>query len=74
MKSTREHFVICVNNTGYESSLEFRKLYPVLPDREAQKHRQVRVIDESGEDYLYSEKLFASVRLPVATQEMLKSA
>ncbi|KFD41316.1 hypothetical protein DK28_0210240 [Peptococcaceae bacterium SCADC1_2_3] len=68
----RKHFMICVDNRGYESSLEIRKLYEVLTDRVAEKHRQIRVIDESGEDYLYPEKYFAPVRLPHVTKEKLE--
>jgi len=68
----RKRFMICVDNSGYESSLEVRKLYEVLTDREAEKHHQVRVIDESGEDYLYPEKFFAPVRLPHETKEKLE--
>ena len=64
--------MICVDNRGYESSLEARKLYEVLIDRTAEKHRQIRVIDESGEDYLYPEKFFAPVRLPLITKEKLE--
>ena len=67
----KKHFMICVDNRGYESSLEIRKLYEVLPDRVAEKHHQIRVIDESGEDYLYSETYFAPVRLPSVTKEKL---
>ncbi len=70
----RRHFMICVDNRGYESSLEIRKLYEVLADRMAEKHRQIRVIDESGEDYLYPEKFFAPVRLPHLTKEKLELA
>ena len=70
----RKHFMICVDNRGYESSLEARKLYEVLTDRMAEKHHQIRVIDESGEDYLYPEKYFAPVRLPLVTKEKLELA
>ncbi len=70
----KRHFMICINNRGYESSLETRKLYEVLTDRSAEKHRQIRVIDESGEDYLYPEKFFAPVRLPHVTKEKLELA
>ena len=66
-----KHFMICVDNRDYESSLEIRKLYEVLTDKAAEKHHQVRVIDESGEDYLYPEKYFAPVRLPSITKEKL---
>ena len=70
----RKHFMICVENSGYEASLETRKLYEVLPDREAGRHHQLRVIDESGEDYLYPEKFFSPVRLPHITKEKLELA
>jgi len=70
----KRHFMICINNRGYESSLETRKLYEILTDRAAEKHHQIRVIDESGEDHLYSEKLFAPVRLPHVTKEKLELA
>ena len=70
----RKYFMICVDNRGYESSLEKRKLYEVLADKVAEKHHQMRVIDESGEDYLYPEKFFAPVRLPHITREKLELA
>ena len=64
-------FVVCVNNDDYAASLELRKLYEILPDEEASKHGQVRVIDESGEDYLYPESFFAPVELPALTEERI---
>ena len=57
-------FVICLKNDGYEVSLERRKIYQALPDPEAAKHRQIRVIDESGEDYLFPQSFFAPIELP----------
>ena len=59
-----KQFAICLRNDGYEVSLERRKIYQVLPDADAAKHRQVRVIDESGEDYLYPQNFFAPIELP----------
>ncbi len=59
-------FVVCVKNRGYEAALELRKIYEALTDSNAAKHRQLRVVDESGEDYLYPEAFFASVQLPLA--------
>ena len=56
-------FVICVSNLGYEVSLEPRKLYQLVPDEVAAKHHQLRVVDESGEDYLYPESFFLPVTL-----------
>jgi hypothetical protein len=68
----KRHFMICVNNHGYEASLEIRKIYEVLSDKIAEKHHQLRVIDESGEDYLFPEDYFAPVRLPTVTKEKLE--
>ena len=56
-------FLVCVRNDGYPESLEVRKLYRVLPDAKAAKVDFVRVIDESGEDYLYPRSFFAPVKL-----------
>lgn len=61
---TEHTVVICTENTGYEASLELRKLYEALPDAEAFNHNQARVIDESGEDYLYPMSFFTRVNLP----------
>ena len=57
-------FVICIDNAGYEVSLERRKLYQLVPDDEAATHHQLRVADESSEDYLYPESCFVPVTLP----------
>lgn len=57
-------FAVCIDNGGYAASLERWKIYRVLADREAAKHGHVRVIDESGEDYLYPEEFFRFVSLP----------
>ena len=64
MKALARKFVVCLKNKGYEVSLERRKLYQVLPDPDAEKHRQLRVIDESGEDYLYPASYFTPIELP----------
>jgi hypothetical protein len=65
----KHEFVICVDNHGYEVSLEMRKLYEVMVDADAEKHGQIRVIDESGEDYLYPASLFDRVTLPAHVLE-----
>ena len=57
-------FLVCINNSDYPASLEQRKIYRVLPDARAAKHGLVRVIDESGEDYLYPADYFAPIKLP----------
>ena len=56
-------FVVCVKNDGYEASLEQRKLYEVIPDEKASKHEQLRIIDESGEDYLFPKNRFIEIPL-----------
>jgi len=61
--------VICVENSGYEAALERRKLYALLPDLEAETRGLLRVIDESGEDYLYPAGMFYKVELPVAVRK-----
>jgi len=67
-------FVICIRNDDYPASLEKRKIYETLPDADAEKHHQVRVVDESGEDYLYPEVYFVPVKLPKATEQALVNA
>jgi hypothetical protein len=62
-------FAVCVNNTDYPASLELWKIYPLVADAEATKHGQVRVIDESGEDYLYPNTYFVPMRLPKLVAE-----
>ncbi|MEK7373487.1 MAG: hypothetical protein AABZ85_00445 [Thermodesulfobacteriota bacterium] len=67
----KQKFLLCVDNQGYEASLELRKLYETIPDKEAELHNQVRIIDESGEDYLYPSKFFAPVKLPMQTKNRI---
>jgi len=67
-------FVICVGNKGYAASLELRKIYQVIPDKAASKLNQIRVVDESGEDYLYPEDFFVPVQLPQAVERAVRRA
>lgn len=67
-------FAICLRNDGYPAALEPRKLYRVLSDPEAAAMGLVRVIDESGEDYLYPADFFANVDLPDAVEQALLRA
>lgn len=71
--SAKRRYVVCVRNEGAED-LELRKIYEVLPDPVAGKHRLLRVVDESGEDYLYPESLFAAVELPPASKRALAAS
>jgi hypothetical protein len=59
-------FVICINNQNYPASLEVRKIYQVIPDNSANLHNMIRVIDESGEDYLYPKNYFIAIELSEA--------
>lgn len=70
----RHKLVLCLQNEGYEASLERRKIYPVLADRSAAAHRLLRVIDESGEDYLYPATMFAPIQLPRALRRAVLAA
>ena len=56
-------YVLCIDDGGYPESLEVRKIYPVLPDEKAAAHNYIRVIDETGEDYLYPKKYFVQLDL-----------
>jgi hypothetical protein len=62
---------VCINNEGYEASLEIGKLYQVLPDAEATRHGYVRIIDESGEDYGYSADRFFPIAVPRPLERVL---
>lgn len=66
--------LICMENRGYRASLEKRKIYISLADPEAAKHGQVRVIDESGEDYLYPRSFFLPVTLPHSVRKAILAA
>ena len=66
--------VICIENSDYPASLEKRKIYELLPDPVAEKIGQVRIIDESGEDYLYPSSLFVEANLPKAVQSAVIEA
>jgi len=68
------NFVICIDNNEYPASLERRKLYETVPDADAESLGQLRVKDESGEDYLYPKELFVSVDLTCSTEKAVISA
>lgn len=57
------HFVVCIDNADYPASLERCKIYQMLPDEKAKQRQYIRVIDESGEDYLYPQTLFIPITL-----------
>ncbi len=64
-------FVVCVKNEGYEAALELRKIYQTVTDPESERHGLIRIIDESGEDYLYPDGFFLSIVLPQVIRRAL---
>ena len=77
MESERKsvpRFAVCVKNEGYEASLERNKLYVLLFDPDAEREGDVRVVDESGEDYLYPAGWFVALDVPKSVQESLLKA
>lgn len=68
MTQASERLVICHDNSGYEVSLERRKIYVALPDAGAARRGRIRVVDVSGEDYLYPEERFVEAELPQTTR------
>ena len=64
MSKRANGFVVCIRNEGYEVSLELRKIYRIISDTSAERHHLLKVIDESGEDYLYPQDFFLPIELP----------
>jgi hypothetical protein len=73
-KNTKGRFAICVSNDEYPASLELHKVYRVLPDKDAETDGDLRVVDESGDDYLYPAEYFLLVELPAATSRTLNAS
>ncbi len=73
-KNNAQKFVVCINNKDYPASLELHKIYRVLPDEDAASDGDLRVVDESGEDYLYPAKRFVPIAVPDAVQKSLLKA
>jgi len=69
--ATERRFAVCVRNEGYEASLERNKIYAVLADDDAERDGDLRVIDESGEDYLFSADRFVAIDVPAAVKASL---
>jgi hypothetical protein len=70
-KNNALQFVVCVSNTGYPVSLELHKIYRVIADGRAKRDGDLRIVDESGEDYLYPAKWFVPVKVPEAVKTSL---
>lgn len=73
-KIQAQQFVVCIDNRGYAASLEKRKIYVALRDAAADKHGLLRIVDESGEDYLYPKKSFRPIALPLAVKRAVLAA
>jgi hypothetical protein len=73
-RTQAKQLVVCVNNEDYPASLERRKIYVALRDAGAEKHGLLRIIDESGEDYLYPKSLFRAIALPIAVKRAVLAA
>ena len=72
--ATTRQFVVCIDNHGYEASLERNKIYRVLRDRDAERDGDLRVMDESGDDYLFPAARFVAINVPAAVRLSLRPA
>ncbi|MBW1783449.1 MAG: hypothetical protein JRL30_22235 [Deltaproteobacteria bacterium] len=73
-KQSLPEFVVCINNVDYPASLELHKIYRVLTDEDAASEGDIRIIDESGEDYLYPSSYFVPIQVPHTVEESLLQA
>jgi hypothetical protein len=73
-KGSFPEFVVCISNKNYPASLELHKIYRAIPDEEAAADGDIRIIDESGEDYLYPAACFVPINVPNIVEESLRRA
>ena len=73
-KTQARQLVVCVDNDGYRASLEKRKIYVALRDADAERHGLLRIVDESGDDYLYPRGFFRSIALPQSVRKAVLAA
>jgi len=73
-RSPKALYVVCISNRGYQASLVSRRIYQSMPDPEAAKRSLIRVVDETGEDYLYPSKMFVAIDIPQAVEKTFKKA
>ena len=73
-RTQAKQLVVCVNNEDYRASLERRKIYVALRDAAAEKHGLLRIVDESGEDYLYPKAYFRAIALPQSVRRAVLAA
>jgi hypothetical protein len=74
MSEHKKHFAICVDNADYEASLILRKIYEIIPDELGARDDLLRIVDESGEDYLYHKSHFIVVEFPIEVEHTLLAA
>ncbi|MGM0426751.1 MAG: hypothetical protein ACQEQ7_05900 [Thermodesulfobacteriota bacterium] len=77
MKESKQNFsefVVCINNSDYPASLELHKIYRVIADKEAEDEGDIRIIDESGEDYIYPSSYFVPIQVPQTVEKSLLRA
>jgi hypothetical protein len=73
-ESTQPRFAVCINNTAYPDDLKMRTIYQLLPDESAARSDYIRVVDETGEDYLYPAELFVIIDVPAEVQKAFMQA
>jgi hypothetical protein len=70
-ESTQPRFALCIDNSAYPDDLKVRTIYQLLPDESAARSNYVRIVDETGEDYLYPANLFVPIEVPLEAQKAL---
>jgi hypothetical protein len=73
-KETEPQFAVCIDNSEYPASLELHKIYRVLPDEDAAAEGDIRIVDESGEDYLFPASYFVPIQVPQSVEDSLSKA
>ena len=73
-RNSASRFVVCVKNRGFAASLERRKIYRALPDAAAENRGLIRVVDESGEDYLFPQSYFVAIELPTTAARAIAAS
>ena len=73
-RNSMPRYVVCIRNRTFRASLELRKIYRMIPDEKAARRHFLRIVDESGEDYLYPEQCFLPIELPKSLKKALQLA
>jgi len=70
-ENSKQKFVVCIDNTGYPASLELYKIYRNVPDKQVESGGDIRIIDESGEDYIYPKSFFIPIEIPKKVKQAI---